>query len=402
MRTKGLTSLAGWASIGAGAIHATAAGVHSDHRQALWVFIALALFQIGWGALALGVVGGEARPWAGRLTLLAGAAGNAAAVGGWVLAKTNGISFVDGLEEAEKVQAADGIAAGLAAVAALAALVALMALVAPGASAVRDGRPVPLLSALAAVATVGLAVPAMVNAGGHSHAEGADGHAHGHGAGAEPGSTSEAAGTTAHSHGGSPVPYDPTQPIDLSGTPGVTPEQQARAENLIAITLARLPQWSDTAVAEAAGYRSIGDEATGDEHFINWSLIDDETTLDPDHPESLVYRVERDGTRTLEAVMFMLPSSVTLDTVPDVGGALTQWHVHNDLCFTTPPDAKVVAIVDEDENCRPPLSKAAAVPMLHVWIEPHACGPFASLDGIGAGQVREGDERMCDHLHTSG
>ena len=34
-------------------------------------------------------------------------------------------------------------------------------------------------------------------------------------------------------------------PIDLSGTPGVTPQQQAAAENLVAVTLVRLPKWSD-------------------------------------------------------------------------------------------------------------------------------------------------------------
>ena len=31
-------------------------------------------------------------------------------------------------------------------------------------------------------------------------------------------------------------PYDPTQPIDLGGVAGVTPEQQAAAENLVALT----------------------------------------------------------------------------------------------------------------------------------------------------------------------
>ena len=40
-----------------------------------------------------------------------------------------------------------------------------------------------------------------------------------------------------HTAAVAPVPYDPTQPIDLGGVPGVTPEQQARAENLVAITL---------------------------------------------------------------------------------------------------------------------------------------------------------------------
>ena len=56
-------------------------------------------------------------------------------------------------------------------------------------------------------------------------------------------------------------PYDPSLPIDLSGTPGVTPQQQAAAENLIAVTLVELPQWSDYHVAEAAGFQSIGDAA---------------------------------------------------------------------------------------------------------------------------------------------
>ena len=94
-----------------------------------------------------------------------------------------------------------------------------------------------------------------------------------------------------------PVPYDPTMPIDLSGTAGVTPQQQAFAENLLANTLVDLPQWSDPAVAEAAGFRSIGDGATGHEHFIQWDWINDDVFLDPDHPESLVYEPQPDGSR---------------------------------------------------------------------------------------------------------
>ena len=74
------------------------------------------------------------------------------------------------------------------------------------------------------------------------------------------------------------------------------PEQQAAAENLIAVTVVRLPQWSDYRVAEAAGFHSIGDGLTGFEHFINWDWINDDVTLDPDHPESLVYKPQPDGT----------------------------------------------------------------------------------------------------------
>jgi hypothetical protein len=37
--------------------------------------------------------------------------------------------------------------------------------------------------------------------------------------------------------------------------------------------------------------------------------------------------------------------------------------------------------------------------MIHVWITPHKCGPFAALEGVGAGQIEAGEERLCDHRH---
>ncbi len=149
---------------------------------------------------------------------------------------------------------------------------------------------------------------------------------HDHGGRSEPGATTAA-----------PKPYDPTMPIDLSGTPGVTPQQQAAAENLIATTLVQLPQWSDHKVAEAFGFKSIGDANTGHEHFIQWDWINDDVILDPDQPESLVYEPQPDGSKKLVSAMYMLPDDVALDDVPDIGGALMQWHVHDDLCFTNDP-----------------------------------------------------------------
>ncbi len=209
-------------------------------------------------------------------------------------------------------------------------------------------------------------------------------HDHGHGAAAEP------------------TPYDPTKPIDLSGTPGVTPEQQAAAENLIAITLVRLPKWSDPAVAEAAGFRSIGDGATGHEHYIQWDWINDDVVLDPDFPESLVYEPQPDGTKRLVSAMYMLPDSVALEDVPDIGGALMQWHIHDDLCFTRGDAPTVAGVTNAQGECRAGLQKFRPAPMIHVWITPHPCGPFAALEGVGAGQIAAGEERLCDHAHGSG
>ena len=128
------------------------------------------------------------------------------------------------------------------------------------------------------------------------------------------------------------VPYDPAKPIDLGGVPGVTPQQQAAAENLVAITVHYLPQWADPAVAEAAGFHSIGDGSTGVEHFVNEAFMDDDVILDPNKPESLVYDTT-DGGRKLVAAMYMLKKGTPLDQVPNIGGALMQWHTHENLCY---------------------------------------------------------------------
>jgi hypothetical protein len=164
----------------------------------------------------------------------------------------------------------------------------------------------------------------------------------------------------------------------------------------------RLPRFADYRTAETGGWRSVGDAITGYEHFINWSLIDDNDTLNPDAPESLVYRVGPNGARTLVSAMFVLPPSVTLETVPDIGGRLTQWHVHNDLCITDDPTApRVAGITTPSGSCPPPLERFPPAAMIHVWIVPHPCGPFAALEGVGAGQVKEGETRWCDHTHGS-
>lgn len=369
----GWLAVAGGASLGAGAIHAAAIGVHSEHHQAVVAFTVVAAIQLGWGAVAL------ARP--GRLLLALGALAHAGALAGWVLAKLDGISFIDGLDVKEPVQTADGLAAGLAAVALLATLAALLRL------GSRRLSTSPLLTGGTAVLVAALAVPGMLAAGTHTHAHDEAGHSHEAGAAAD--HVDEAAAVVP------PKPYDPTLPIDLGGVEGVTPQQQARAENLLAITILRLPQFADPATAEAMGFVSIGDGFLGTEHYLSAANMTDDKILDPDHPESLVY----DTTVTpkkLVAAMFMMNPGDTLADVPDVGGKLTQWHIHDNLCFAGP---RVAGITDADGNCARGLVKGPETPMIHVWIEPHPCGPFAALEGIAGGTIAEGETRLCDHAH---
>lgn len=386
--TLGWLAVAGGASLGAGAIHAAAIGVHSEHRQAVIAFTIVAAIQLGFGAVAL------ARP--GRVLLALGALANVGVIGSWALAKTSGISFIEGMGAKESPQLADALAAGLALVAVLAVGAHLISI---GSVALMRS---PILTGSTAVLVAALAVPGMLGAGGHAHAGGHDEAAAGHHDAAP---HDDAAAAPHDDEAGAdhvaavvpPKPYDPLLPIDLGGVDGVTPQQQAAAENLIAITLIRLPQFTDPAAAESFGFRSIGDGGGGGyEHYLNAANMSDDKLLDPDFPESLVYDTSHTP-KKLVAAMFMMDAGDTLADVPELGGSLTQWHVHDNLCFNA--EGKVRGLTDGEGNCGGGLSKGAETPMIHVWTESHPCGPFAALEGIAGGTIAEGETRLCDAAH---
>jgi hypothetical protein len=117
-----------------------------------------------------------------------------------------------------------------------------------------------------------------------------------------------------------------------------------------------------------------------------------------------VYAPQPDGTRELVAAMYMVPDTWELEDVPDWGGPLMQWHIHDNLCFdvSDAEQPQVGGLTDSQGGCTAPLVKLGQSPMIHVWITPHPCGPFAALEGIGGGQIPEGEERLCDHAHGSG
>lgn len=353
-----LLMVAAIASIAAGIVHAGAVASHSDHRAAVWTFLVVTVVEVAWGAYAL------ARPR--RWVAVLGAVLGAAAFGGWVLAKSRGIGFINGLDDKEPVQFADGLCAALEFVSFATAGLSLVA-----------RRLVPPRAVVGAVA-----VAILVSTGPGTVA--ALNHEHNHGAAAEPAPAVP------------PHPFDPSLPIDLSGVPGVTPQEQARAENLLAASVQLLPQWSDPTYDQAHGFFSIGDGATGVEHYLNPEFMNDSVMLDPDRPESLVF----DTTVTpkkLVAAMYMATPGMTLQQVPDIGGPLTQWHIHNNLCFNG--QGHVAGLTRADGSCRAGLVKGAETPMIHVWIVPHQCGPFAALEGIGGGQILPGQTVACDHVH---
>ena len=201
-------------------------------------------------------------------------------------------------------------------------------------------------------------------------------------------------------------PYNPADGIDLSGTPGVTPAQQHAAEQLLRDTLRDLPHWASQDTAYAEGYRTIGDAATGDEHMINWAYANDNIVLDSKKPEALVYKIRPGHAPMLEAAMYLLrPTDRWANIPPLFQSPLTQFHVHNNLCFvqrqTTDgvPQFTVAGLTDANGGCQPGQIKFPPVPMIHAWIVANPCGPFSALEGVGAGQTENGGPANCDTLH---
>ncbi|MEQ1873145.1 MAG: hypothetical protein ABL953_05400 [Ilumatobacteraceae bacterium] len=383
-------------------MHAGAIGIHAEHPQLARIFVVLAAAQLGvglWGLLRPS----QLAAWGVGLV-------NAIAVGGWLVTRIFGISWIDGLEVREAAQFADSACALLGAAAAGAAFAGTLV----------GWRPsLPGRFAFPSIAVAAIALPAMWLGSSHAHSgsETAGGHAH---SGASETTVAATGNTTSDTVAPDtttadtvldlsiwPRPWDPAVGIDLSGVDGVSAEQQARAAALIEDTMRELPRWADTETAIADGYVSIGDAGTGSEHFIKGSLINDALMLDPTAPESLVYNVAADGTRTLAGVMFIASPRPTDDpSLTDWAGALMTWHNHGNLCWDlSNGKLSVIGVINETTGtCDRGFNAGGEVPMVHVWITAHPCGPFAALEGQGAGQAAVPEDQRVDmcknHTHT--
>lgn len=344
--------IAGIFSIASGVVHAVAVGLHVSHPASARTFAVLAIAQVVTGLASLFTDDRRVRTTVVVVNLVS--------IVGWVVAKTVGIGFISGLENSEAIQATDLLCTILSALAVILA-------VAP-ATAAKLNLERTSATALAAI----LAVPAMVTAAGHDHGS----------------STTDW-----------PRPYFPGIGIDIEGVPGVSAEQEARARQLVLDTQRELMRWSDHRVAVDEGWISIGDERTGYEHFVNPMTLIDGRFLDSSAPESIVYKVYG-STRILVSAMYMANVGTALDDpeLVDFAGPLMQWHVHDNLCWKLGDDMRpsISGITDANDEC-PAGSRRAAVriPMVHVWVVPHPCGPFAAVEGLAEGQAAvPADERV--------
>ncbi|HSP03955.1 MAG TPA: hypothetical protein VLR27_10660 [Acidimicrobiales bacterium] len=380
-------AIAAAASIAAGLIHAAAAGSHAELATLSMLFSITAVAQIGWGAAVL------VRPT--PPVMVAGLGINLAAFGAWLTSRTVGLSAIEGLEAGQTIGFQDGLAAGFALLALAAGTVAVADVSVP-----RLGQAaVPAIVALLAFATV----PAMAQP--HDH----DSHDHdgdvalaaGEVASAGDGHDDDHVHDESHDHGDADhhdddhhgtadddadetEPDAPTSeelgyPASFASFLDDAPDADARdrAEQLLIETTEAMQAFPDEAAVQAAGFTSIGDGATGYEHYINVQRIIDPRVLDPDDIESIVLKVNPDGTKEVASAMYLLPFGATMADAPDIAGELTPWHDHQNLCWD---GARVVGTTDATGTCARGEFRPTQ-PMLHVWVDEHPCGPFAGIEG---------------------
>ena len=389
-RPTTVEAIAAAGAVGAGLVHAAAAGSHTGDTTVVWLFACAAAAQLGWAAAMV------LRP--GRGVAFAGVVLNGAAVLAWALSRTVGLTGP--LAGVEPVGTQDLLAAALGSVAALAAALAVRAWRHPGA-------PNPARGALVGVATVAvlaLAVPGMAaehsHGGGHgtaAHGHGADAHTAGAGHG-DAGDHGHAAGT-GHGHGDgqatdsggtTAVNAAATTPILTIDDPRLTSAQRSRAAALLVASRTALARFPDEAAVVAAGYRSIGDGRTvgSFEHFVHAGYMGDGREIDPSAIESIVMQRQADGTKRIASAMYILEPGRTMANVPEIAGSLTTWHDHQNLCWN---DGGRLAGVLRNGVCVPGGTFRPTPPMLHVWIDDPACGPFTGVEGHGSAD--------CSHSH---
>ena len=171
--------------------------------------------------------------------------------------------------------------------------------------------------------------------------------------------------------------------------PNWTPEQTAFAQSLVDRTTAGMPQFANPAILPLMGYAYIfdGQQPGTYQHWIHTGRIGDSHTLDPQFPESLVFRNTGDGP-VLEAAMYMLGLGADLNHLPADSAFLPGWHIHTNLCFDN--NFRLVGVTVNGACERGHILPTP--PMLHVWIVDTPCGRFAGVDENGL---------QCEHEHDA-
>jgi hypothetical protein len=145
------------------------------------------------------------------------------------------------------------------------------------------------------------------------------------------------------------------------------------------------PRFLDIDSAREVGYYDFGDDIYSQwHHVVNWEYIVDDIIMDPEYPEALLYRAEPDGSRTLQAYVFVLPPRFTFANTPLFAEGLGEWHLHKNVCIAGDPwkDPADGVVIPSDldtvaANCLPNIPMPLVL-MTHAWVVPNICGPFSA------------------------
>jgi hypothetical protein len=148
-----------------------------------------------------------------------------------------------------------------------------------------------------------------------------------------------------------------------SGPP--TAAQQSAADQLVANVKSSLTKYASLSAATAAGYVPATNPTGYTVHYANWQTAKSGDVLDPTNPTFLVYANTQQGPKLLGA-MFLGPAPCVPG--PDIGGSLTQWHAHDNLCLSS--THQVVGQTNSSGTCTTGTHNVDTYFMLHVWVEP--------------------------------
>jgi hypothetical protein len=188
--------------------------------------------------------------------------------------------------------------------------------------------------------------------------------------------TAEAA---AHEHGAGHVHgsggHDQASPHEhATGSCQPTFAQMSAATRLVADTRRGLARFASLRNALAAGYAPHWHRREALKHYFNPAYVTDGRVLDPARPEGLLVAHTDRGPVMVAAVYLMNRAD---EPGRAVGGCLTRWHVHHNLCSSDPANGRITGVQAKDGRCPPGQVSWAAPPMLHTWTIDIPGGPFA-------------------------
>jgi hypothetical protein len=375
-RVEGFAQVCRWLlaplAVGAGAIHLSMVSGHAQE----WLAEGIAFAVVAWAQLGLALLL-VVRPSRRAVAALAGL--SLVCVVAWAWTRTVGFPFGPAVGTTEEAGTVDLLCAGFEAVTAVACLVVLFR------PPLRRGAGIPatLAAAVPLIAVLGMTTAALASpAGLHEHTEGDDGHPHaGEQAADHEDTHAEGESAAADDHPHDAATEGTTTEAETSHSHGepctapVTEEQQDAADALVVESRTGMDAYQDFDAAVADGYVNITPEIGVLVHYARYDLMLDEATLDPTAIESLMYYRPRDGSDPVlvGAMYFADPGTAG----PEIGGCLTQWHVHDNLCIA--PGEGMVGVVDPEGSCPAGSSNDVTQEMLHVWDIDLPTGPFSEL-----------------------